>query len=69
MGLIYLKRYANNFSEKDGVPISCENYRIAQIYRHKVDKRNAYNFIQKSLRESPHLELALAEKELILLMK
>ena len=69
MGLVYLKRYIKNFSEKDGVPISWANYRIAQIYRHKDDKRNAYNFIQKALNESPDLEGALTEKKLILMMK
>ncbi len=69
MGLIYLKRYIKDFSEKDGVPISWANYRIAQIYRHKDDKRNAYNFIQKALNESPDLEGALTEKKLILMMK
>ena len=69
MGLVYLKRYIKNFTEKDGVPISWANYRIAQIYRHKDDKRNAYNFIQKALNENPNLEGALTEKKLILMMK
>ena len=68
-GLECLNEYVKNHSPADGVPISWANYRIAQIYRHKADKRNAYNFIQKALQEKPDLKLALAEKELILLMK
>ncbi len=69
LGLVYLKRYIKNFSEKDVVPISWANYRIAQIYKHKKDKRNAYNFIQKSLSQSPDFKEAIGEKELILMMK
>lgn len=68
-GLVYLQRYIKNFSEKDGVPISWANYRIAQIYRYKSDKRNAYNYIQKALEEQPDLKDAQKEKALILQMK
>ena len=68
-GLVFLKTYIKNHSEKDGVPKSWANYRIAQIYRYKSDKRNAYNYIQKALLEKPDLEAAQDEKELILLMK
>jgi len=68
-GLEFLKTYTKNHSEKDGVPKSWANYRIAQIYRHKSDKRNAYNYIQKALQEKPDLEAAQKEKKLILMMK
>lgn len=68
-GLQCLQIYIKNHSEKDGVPKSWANYRIAQIYRYKSDKRNAYNYIQKALLEKPNLEVAQEEKELILLMK
>lgn len=68
-GLCFLKLYIQNHSEKDGVPKSWANYRIAQIYRHKSDKRNAYNYIQKTLEEKPDLEAAQKEKKLILMMK
>ena len=68
-GLGFLKLYIQSHSEKDGVPKSWANYRIAQIYRHKSDKRNAYNYIQKALEEKPDLEAAQKEKKLILLMK
>ncbi len=68
-GLMYLKTYLKNYSAQDGVPKSWANFRIAQIYRHKKDKRNAYNYIQKALQEKPDLKLAIAEKKLILEME
>jgi len=68
-GLQCLKIYIKNHSEKDGVPKSWANYRIAQIYRHKANKRNAYNYIQKALEEKSDLEAAQKEKKLILMMK
>jgi tetratricopeptide (TPR) repeat protein len=68
-GLACLQLYIKNYSEKDGVPKSWANYRIAQIYRYKSDKRNAYNHIQKALHEKPDLKAAQNEKVLILQMK
>jgi len=68
-GLQCLQTYIKNHSEKDGVPKSWANYRIAQIYRYKSDKRNAYNYIQKALQEKPDLKDAQEEKRLILMMK
>jgi len=68
-GLGFLKIYIQNHSEKDGVPKSWANFRIAQIYRHKLDKRNAYNYIQKALEEKPNLKDAQKERKLILMMK
>jgi predicted Zn-dependent protease len=68
-GLTCLLTYIKNYTEKDGVPKSWANYRIAQIYRYKHDKRNAYNYIQKALLEKPDLKEAQKEKVLILKMK
>lgn len=68
-GLRCLQVYVTNYSEKDGVPTSWAYYRMAQIYRYKSDKRNAFNFIQKALREKPDFKAAQKEKELILKMK
>lgn len=68
-GLACLTMYIEKHSPNDGVPISWANYRVAQIYRHKGDKRNAYNFIEKALEEKPDLKDALKEKKQILLMK
>jgi len=67
-GLKCLQIYIANYSEKDGVPLSWAHFRMAQIYRHKNDKRNAYNYIQKALQEKPDLKLAIQEKKLILAM-
>lgn len=67
-GLTCLNIYLNNYSEKDGVPKSWAYYRIAQIYRYKGDKRNAFNSIQKALEEKPDLKDAQKEKVLILKM-
>lgn len=67
-GLACLEVYLKNYSAKDGVPKSWANFRIAQIYRHKKDKRNAFNYIQKAIAEKPDLEFALNEKKLILMM-
>lgn len=68
-GLECLLIYIKNHSEKDGVPKVWANYRIAQIYRHKSDKRNAYNYIQKALQDKPYLKDVKKEKNLILRMK
>lgn len=67
-GLKCLQIYLDNHSAKDGVPKSWAYFRIAQIYRHKKDKRNAYNWIQRALKEKPDLKDAQNEKELILKM-
>ena len=68
-GLKCLQLYVANYSEKDGVPTSWAYYRMAQIYRYKGDKRNAYNYIEKALHEKSDLEDAQKEKEQILNMK
>jgi len=68
-GLKSLQVYIKNYSEKDGVPKAWANYRIAQIYRHQSDKRNAYNYIQKALKEKSGFKDAEKEKVLILKMK
>ncbi|MGB1269356.1 MAG: tetratricopeptide repeat protein [Flavobacteriaceae bacterium] len=68
-GLKCLQRYVTNYTEKDGVPLSWAYFRMAQIYRHKEDKRNAYNFINKALTLKPDLKEAQDEKRLVLKMK
>lgn len=67
-GLKCLQHYITNYTEKDGVPPSWAYYRMAQIYRHKEDKRNAYNFINKALTLKPDLKEAQREKVAILKM-
>lgn len=48
-GLNYLKAYLKNYTVRDGVPKEWAYYRIAQIYRHMGDKRNAMNWSEKAL--------------------
>lgn len=67
-GLQYLEAYLKNHSPSDGVPKSWAYYRIAQIYRHKEDKANAYNWINKALKAKPDFKDARKEKDLILKM-
>ena len=61
-GLNCLQIYIDNYSALDGVPVSWAYFRMAQIYRHKMDKRN------KALELDPQLKDAISEKELILKM-
>ena len=67
-GLKCLNIYIENHSAKDGVSKSWAYFRIAQIYRHKNDKKNAYNWINKALIEKPDFKEAKAEKQQILKM-
>ena len=67
-GLQYLQAYLKNYSSGDGVPKSWAYFRIAQIYRHKKDKANAYNWINKALKAKPDFKDARKEKDLILKM-
>lgn len=68
-GLKCLQIYLDNHSAKDGVPKSWAYFRIAQIYRHKNDKDNAYNWINKALKAKSDFKEARKEKDLILKMK
>lgn len=67
-GLKYLEAYIKNYSPSDGVPKSWAYFRIAQIYRHKKDKVNAYNWINKALKAKPDFKDARKEKDIILKM-
>ena len=67
-GLMCLNAYLLNYDTKDGVPKAWAYFRIAQIYRHKKDKRNAYNWINKALKDAPDFEDARKEKDIILKM-
>ena len=67
-GLAYLNTYLKNHSPADGVPKAWAYFRIAQIYRHKADKVNAYNWINKALKALPDFKDARKEKDLILKM-
>lgn len=58
--------YIKNHSAKDGVPIEWAYYRMAQIQKHKNNKQEALNWIDKALNERANFKQALEEKELIL---
>ena len=48
-GEMCLKTFVENYSVKDGVPIEWAYYRLAQISRHKNNKVQAQNWIDKAL--------------------
>ncbi len=63
-----LKKYIDNLSSEDEYSIKWAYVRLAQIYKHKKDKVNALNWINKALKISPDFDPALKEKNLILNM-
>jgi len=63
-----LLKYIENFSPEDGIPIEWAYYRLAQIYRHKNDKKTALRWINKSLVTQSEFEPAILEKKLIVNM-
>ena len=67
-GLVYLNRYINSYSVKDGVPLDWAYYRKAQIYRNLGNKSKALHWIDKALEERQDFEEALQEKERIYLL-
>ena len=52
-----LKAYLANHSAKDGVPKAWAYYRLAQIHRHKNNKIEALNWINKAIAALPDLEV------------
>ncbi len=63
-----LRKYIDNYTPEDGIPLEWPYYRMAQIYRHKKDKVSALKWINKSLNFQPDFKEAQKEKELILKM-
>ncbi len=62
-GEMCLKTYIKNYTAKDGVPVEWAYYRLAQINRHKNDKKNALVYIDKALTLKPDFKKALEEKK------
>lgn len=60
-----LKTFVENHSVKDGVPIEWAYYRLAQIYKHRNNKAEAINWINKALAIRSDFKQALAEKKVI----
>jgi len=61
-----LLTYIDNYSPADGVPKEWAYYRLAQIYKHKNDKANALEYINKALNLRSDFKQALKEKNTIL---
>jgi len=64
-GIECLGKYIMNYSSADGVPKDWAYYRLAQIYRHKMEKQKAEVWISKALEDRPDFKEALAEKRII----
>jgi tetratricopeptide (TPR) repeat protein len=61
-----LKNYIKNYSPEDGVPIAWANYRLAQIYRYKDNKKEALKYINLAIKELPQIKVFQEEREDIL---
>ena len=61
-----LKMYIENYSAKDGVPIEWAYYRLAQIHKHRKNKQEALNWIDKAIEIRSDFKQAKEEKEEIL---
>lgn len=63
-----LKRYIENYTAKDGVPVEWAYFRLAQIQKNKKHKSLALKWIDKALEERSDFEQALEERSKILKM-
>ncbi|MEO0526851.1 MAG: tetratricopeptide repeat protein [Bacteroidota bacterium] len=61
-GIKHMDTYINNYTVKDGVPIDWAYYRMARLYRHKENKREANVWIKKALAKRPDFKQALEEQ-------
>ena len=60
-----LKAYLSNHSAKDGVPKEWAYYRLAQIYKHRNNSKEALVWIDKAISGLPELEVFQEFKETI----
>ena len=67
-GVKCLTTYIENYTVKDGVPLQWAYYRLAQIFKHKNDKKNALKWIDKALAFKSDFDSALEFKSQILKM-
>ncbi|WP_034061967.1 tetratricopeptide repeat protein [Lacinutrix jangbogonensis] len=61
-GEFCLKVYIDNYSAKDGVPKAWAYYRLAQIYKHKKNKKEAVIWIDKAMADLPEIKVFKEEK-------
>lgn len=64
----YLQTYIENYSSNDDVPKAWAYYRLAQIYLHKKNKREALKHIDLAISEDPKMKPFTEEKQKILRM-
>ncbi|WP_178987569.1 tetratricopeptide repeat protein [Winogradskyella schleiferi] len=60
-----IKAYLTNHSAQDGVPKEWAYYRLAQIYKHKDNKSEALNWINKAIAGLPEIQVFKDEKSAI----
>lgn len=65
-GEMCLIKFIDNFSIKDGIPIKWAYLKLAQIYKHKNDRVNALEWVNKSLASQSDFQPAIEEKKMIL---
>jgi tetratricopeptide (TPR) repeat protein len=63
-----LRTYIENYSPNDDVPKAWAYYRLAQIYLHKKDKKEALKHIDLAISEYPKMKSFTDEKQKILRM-
>jgi tetratricopeptide (TPR) repeat protein len=61
-----LNTYIENYLPSDGVPKAWAQYRLAQIYLHKKNKKKALKYIDLALTELPKTKYFKEEKEKIM---
>jgi len=61
-GAFCLKVYIDNYSARDGVPKAWAYYRLAQIYKHKKEKKEALIWIDKAIADLPKIDVFKAFK-------
>ncbi|WP_394747254.1 tetratricopeptide repeat protein [Spongiimicrobium salis] len=64
-GIRHMEEFVAQYSVKDGVPIEWAYYRLARLYRQKMDKKKADEWIEKALTMRGDFELAIAERDRI----
>lgn len=61
-----LVTYIENYSAKDGVPKAWAYYRLAQIYTHQKQKKEALSCIEMALADLPNIKPFKNQKQVIL---
>jgi len=67
-GIDHMQKFIENYSVKDGVTMEWIYYRLARLYRQKMDKKTASKFIQQALAMNAEFELAIEERDRIAVM-